>query len=104
LGHSRPGFLRDFSSPAVLKNDNRRAITPFAYRAVTFFGKAFQLVSTREVIFLELYLTLLGSKRYYLATPKKHMVPEPSVPPLERDGAQFFEFGLFPFRSPLLRE
>jgi len=51
LGHSRPCFPRDFTSPAVLKIYCRRAITLFAYRAITVSGGAFQLASAKEVIF-----------------------------------------------------
>ena len=83
----------------VLKICRGRLITPFAYRAVTFSGGAFQLASTREVCSLP---TLLGSASNYLATSHKHMVLEPSAPYCY--GTQFMGFGLIPFRSPLLGE
>ena len=44
LGHSRPGFRRDFTSPALLKSTNYGELIPFAYRAITVSGRAFQLV------------------------------------------------------------
>ena len=86
LGHSRPGFVRDFTSPAVLKICYHRVITPFAYGAITRSGRAFQLASTRELIYVYLYLTLLGSKNNYLATPLKHVDLDPSVLPPHRSG------------------
>ena len=42
LGHSRPGFVRDFTSPVLLKICHRRVKTPFAYGAITRFGRLFQ--------------------------------------------------------------
>ena len=107
LGHSRPGFLRDFTSPAVLKICYCRVITPFAYRAITFSGRAFQLASTRKVIIFYSTLLIYETKRNYLATPNKHIDIDPS----DRTSVQrtvilswFKRFRLFPFRSPLLGE
>ena len=106
LGHSRPGFVRDFTSPAVLKICYRRVIIPFAYGAITRSGRAFQLASTRKLLLFYLYLTLLGSDNNYLATPNKHMDPAPSIylSTEVNQYTQFIRFRLFPFRSPLLRE
>ena len=79
LGHSRPGFARDFTSPAVLKICYRRAIIPLAYGAITRSGGAFQLASTSKLLYVYLYLTFPGSNNSYLATPLKHMDPDPSA-------------------------
>jgi uncharacterized membrane protein (DUF485 family) len=86
LGHSRPGFVRDFTSPVLLKICHRRVKIPFAYGAITRSGRAFQLVSTRELFYVYLYLTLLGSKNNYLATPLKHMDLDPSALPFHVSG------------------
>ena len=48
LGHSRPGFARDFTSPVVLKICHRRVIIPFAYGAITRSDGAFQLASANK--------------------------------------------------------
>jgi len=80
LGHSRPRFPRDFTSPAVLKICHRRVLTPFAYRAITCSGRAFQLASTRKVNIFYLYLACLGSKCNHLTTPFKHLDLDPSIP------------------------
>ncbi len=47
LGHSRPGFRRDFTSPALLKKSDNGELILFAYRAITVSGRAFQLVQLR---------------------------------------------------------
>ena len=86
LGHSRPGFARDFTSPVLLKICYRRVIIPFVYGAITRSGGAFQLASTRELIYVYLCLTLLGSNNNYLATPSKHVDLDPSALPLHRSG------------------
>ena len=44
LGHSRPGFKRDFTSPALLKNTSDEELIPFVYGAITVSGRAFQLI------------------------------------------------------------
>jgi hypothetical protein len=85
LGHSRPGFARDFTSPALLKICYRRVIILFAYGAITHSGGAFQLASTKNYRFC-LCLTLPGSKNSYLATPLKHVDPDPSALPLHLRG------------------
>ena len=104
LGHSRPGFKRNFTSSALLKNTNHGESNLFAYGAITVFGRAFQLVQLRNEFFdsaLFFWKQALG-----LATPKKHVAPEPSGinPPEGGLIPQLFRFRLLPFRSPLLRE
>ena len=42
LGHSRPGFRRDFTSPALLKNICYADTKVFIYRAITVSGGVFQ--------------------------------------------------------------
>ena len=51
LGHSRPGFKRDFTSPALLKNTSHEESFLFTYRAITVSGRAFQLVQLRNIFF-----------------------------------------------------
>ena len=77
LGHSRPCFKRDFTSPALLKNTNNEEIISFTYRAITVSGRAFQLIQLEIVFFY--FALLLWQQVLGLATPKKHVVPEPSV-------------------------
>ena len=76
LGHSRPGFRRDFTSPALLKNTSHEESIPFTYRAITVSGRAFQLVQLKNVFFDS--APLVWQQALGLATPKKHVVPEPS--------------------------
>jgi len=76
LGHSRPGFRRDFTSPALLKNSDNGETILFIYRAITVSGRAFQLVQLR-IIFSNSAL-LIWQQASGLATPERHMVPEPS--------------------------
>ena len=106
LGHSRPGFVRDFTSPVVLKICYRRVIISFTYGAITLSGGAFQLASTSKLSYVYLYLTFPGSNNNYLATPLKRMDPDPSVWPFTEviSQTQFKRFRLLPVRSPLLGE
>ena len=68
LDHSRPGFLRDFTSPAVLKNNNNKVIIPFTYRAITFYGSSFQRIQLKIIVY-DFALSGLGDRNYYLTTP-----------------------------------
>ena len=77
LGHSRPGFKRDFTSPALLKNTSHEESIPFTYRAITVSGRAFQLLQLEIVFFY--FASLIWQRALGLATPIKHLVPEPSV-------------------------
>ena len=77
LGHSRPGFKRDFTSPALLKNTSHEESIPFTYRAITVSGRAFQLIQLEIVFFY--FASLIWQQVLGLATPIKHVVPEPSV-------------------------
>ena len=77
LGHSRPGFRRNFTSSALLKNSNNGEIISFTYRAITVSGRAFQLVQL-EFIFFD-SAPLIWQQALGLATPIKHVVPEPSA-------------------------
>ena len=76
LGHSRPGFKRDFTSPALLKDFRNKVIMSFAYRAITVSGRAFQLVQLRKNFFDS--ALLIWQQAFGLATPEKHMAPAPS--------------------------
>ena len=65
---------------------------PFVYRAITFSGRPFQIVQLGTG-FLTLQLLRIGAQR------------DPSTPLAQRTRAMTRQrFGLFPFRSPLLRE
>ena len=75
LGGGPPGFPQDSSCPAVLWY--RLSASSFDYRTVTFFGPAFLRCSSRLPLLFD------GPQ------------PQTSVD---------FWFGLFPLRSPLLRE
>jgi hypothetical protein len=84
------GFPRGFTCPAVLGRELGRQ-GAFAYRAVTFFGRAFQLTSANPLL---------------CNSPDRSGGPEPSH---NTDNATLLSltrcrFGLFPVRSPLLRE
>ena len=69
-----------------------RSLPPFAYRTITFFGRPFQVRSTRGEVFD--FLALLGQARRALQ-PSDGIGSQSTKPP---------EFGLFPVRSPLLGE
>ena len=77
LGHSRPGFRRDFTSPALLKNTVHGELFFFTYRAITVSGRAFQLIRLKNIFFDS--ASLIWQRATVLATPIKHVVPEPSV-------------------------
>ena len=80
LGHSRPGFLRDFTGPAVLKICRSRVITPFALQGCHLLWQSFPALSAREVIIYVSTLLCLGRKRNYLATLCRYMDLDPSDP------------------------
>ena len=75
-----PSFRRDSSCPAVLRYPDHPQVNAFAYGALTLSGGPFQVASASIP----------------LRTGKPH--PDPTTP-----GPKTW-FGLFPFRSPLLRE
>jgi len=77
LGHSRPWFIRDFTSPALLKIKCWREIIFFVYGAITLSGRAFQLASTKNY-FLWLFSVQSREQTHCLATSAEHMVLEPS--------------------------
>ena len=91
MGDGPPRFPRGFTCPAVLGNEIGRR-SAFAYRAVTFFGGAFQLAST-DLPFCN-SPSLLG-----LARTSPHNPDDATPLSLTRH-----RFGLIPVRSPLLRE
>src|SRR5690606_28148046 len=84
-----PGFPRDSTCPVVLRRLPRRRIL-FAYAAVTLYGGPFQILRLRT--------------RPSARSPQ----PPPAIPatpPSQRLWALARRrFGLFPVRSPLLRE
>ena len=83
-------FPRGFTCPAVLGRELGRQWA-FAYRAITFFGRAFQLASANPLFFDSL---------------DRSGGPEPFPQPRQRNAPELarIRFGLFPVRSPLLRE
>jgi hypothetical protein len=91
LGGGPPGFTRDFSGP-VLLGIPLGSRKDFAYRGITFCANDFHASSAINAISYSLpdqQLRLSGP-----ATPITQRLPA-----ITRD-----RFGLFPFRSPLLRE
>ena len=78
------GFLRGFTCPVVLGNADQRDQDDFAYRALTFCGGSFQSLQLSSD-----FVTLRATPYQRPATP---------------DWLAPTRFGLFPFRSPLLRE
>src|SRR6266568_3360803 len=91
LGGGPPGFTRDFSGPVLLgiPLGSRKG---FTYRGITFCADDFHASSATNAISYSLpdqQLRLSGP-----ATPVTQRLPA-----ITRD-----RFGLFPFRSPLLRE
>ena len=77
LGHSRPGFKRDFTSPALLKSTSYEELILFVYGAITVSGRAFQLFQLR-INFFD-FAPLIWQQALGLATPRKHVAPEPSA-------------------------
>ena len=82
LAGSPAGFPPTFLDPTVLRKDNKKCKLIFTYRAITFYGVSFQKL---QLINLTFKLPLL-----------KDVI---SLQPPYKYG-----FGLFPLRSPLLRE
>jgi hypothetical protein len=78
------GFPRGFTCPVVLGNAGQRDQDDFAYRAFTFCGGSFQSLQLSSDL-----VTLRATPYQRPATPDR-LAPT--------------RFGLFPFRSPLLRE
>ena len=91
LGGGPPGFPRDFSCPVVLTNASRvRSLSP------TGLSPSMAVPSRR--LRLEIGLVTLRSRWgfcRYAVQPRRGIGPQATKPP---------RFGLFPFRSPLLRE
>jgi hypothetical protein len=86
-----PGFPRDSSCPAVL-GITGRSPPPFAYGALTLCRRPFQACSARRRV-------------SYSVEGLPPLLPAPSTPHAQRRQAfPRMRFGLFPFRSPLLRE
>ena len=91
MGGGPPCFTRDSSCPALLGLVDSSPAS-FAYRAFTSCGPAFQLVR------LESGLVSAGISC-------RLSVPHPATPIQQlRQDFTLHGFGLFPFRSPLLRE
>src|SRR5919204_3524328 len=77
--------------PGGTRGSDRRLIA-FAYRAVTVYGGPFQAPSANDQFF--------GLRRGPAGPPSRLTTPTPQrLPSITRS-----RFGLFPFRSPLLRE
>ncbi len=91
MGGGPPCFTRDSSCPALLGCVNRSS-SSFAYRSFTFCGPAFQLVRLELV----LVTPVIGCRL---------SIPQPATPIQQlRQDLTLHGFGLFPVRSPLLRE
>jgi hypothetical protein len=104
LGHSRPGFARDFTCPELLKNICSRVIIPFTYGAITVSGWVFQPIQLGIIACISTLLSLYN-KRKVLQHPQD-IWPQSLLqhPVLRPSAAQSYRFRLFPVRSPLLRE
>ena len=48
LGSGLPGFPQGFSCPVVLRNSAKRASRRFVYRAITVYGRSFQIVQLQQ--------------------------------------------------------
>jgi hypothetical protein len=84
------GFPRGFSGPVVLGRELGRQ-GAFAYRAITYFGRAFQLASANPL---------------FCNSPGRSGGPVLFPQPRRRNAPELarHRFGLFPVRSPLLGE
>ena len=91
LGGGPPGFTRDFSGPVLLGIPSGSRLS-FTYGGVTLCADAFQASSATQTIFY-----FLPDQQLWLAGPTTPITQR--LPAMTRD-----RFGLFPFRSPLLRE
>ncbi len=91
LGGGPPGFTRDFSGPVLLGIPSGSRLS-FAYGGVTLCADAFQASSATQTISY-----FLPDQQLWLAGPTTPITQR--LPAMTRD-----RFGLFPFRSPLLRE
>src|SRR6266496_612941 len=91
LGGGPPGFTRDFSGPVLLGIPSGSR-SSFAYGGVTLCADAFQASSATQTISY-----FLPDQQLWLAGPTTPVTQR--LPAMTRD-----RFGLFPFRSPLLRE
>src|ERR1700746_2422758 len=91
LGGGPPGFTRDFSGPVLLGIPPGSRLS-FAYGGVTLCADAFQTSSATRTI-------------SYFLPDQQLWLGGPSTPITQRLLAMTRDrFGLFPFRSPLLRE
>ncbi len=92
LGRWSSQFPTGFHGPHGTRETNSRRIRYFGYRAITVYGRPFQVV--------RLYRTLI--------TPRSRCIPiqfAPTTPTVQRIHAITDSwFGLIPFRSSLLRE
>ena len=84
-------FTRDFSGPVLLGIPSGSRLS-FAYGGVTLYADAFQASSATQTISY-----FLPDQQLWLAGPTTPITQR--LPAMTRD-----RFGLFPFRSPLLRE
>ena len=92
LGGWSPRILTGFHVSCDTWVSRTKSPVPLLYRAVTFYGRSFQIIrlGTR---FITLQPRRIGAGR------------DPSTPMAQRTRAiTRHRFGLFPFRSPLLRE
>ena len=87
-----PSFPQGFTCPVVLGNIVKEGGRHFAYRTITFCGRAFQNSSTMAP--LDNFPARLHSCLTMSHNPIR----------TTRAGLTYNRFGLFPVRSPLLRE
>ena len=90
MGEGPPSFNRDSSCPGLLRIGATPDLPPFAYGALTPYGRAFQL------------LRLDRAPGARARSPRRHRPPTPQGQRLRPSPPP--RFGLLPFRSPLLRE
>ena len=80
LRHSRRGFTRDFSGPALLSETYSAVPTAFAYRTFTFFGGSSQILLLTAGLFLHRSDTSAPRRSVqHLPCNGSHLYPTPAV-------------------------
>ena len=106
LPHSRGRFPQDFTSLVVLKTNRHTCSQRFAYGTITLFGSAFQRIPLRIIhrACLQEQTTQSPYNTFYATAPafRQQSPMQPKSHTLMKISR--LRFGLFPFRSPLLRE
>ena len=91
LERGHPRFPQGFPCPVVLKNITRKPHL-FAYGTITRYGSPFQKLSAKDRFVTS---RLLSSEDRYVLQPSSN---------ISLEATKLLKFGLFPVRSPLLRE